>query len=219
MKKALSTVTLAFCFACLFAGKGLVVTQKYNGPDANGGDVTVTWYVTDAQCKMKMDFKDNKVSSVNWFIPDAAQSQLLIYTEGPVPAGAEKTYYSIPVNQIKTTSNADASGLKVVRTGETKTLSGMVCEKITITGNQSVTEMWVTRDFVANAYKYTSFFRTITELQGLNQEKIAGFPMASVTKDNSGKVISSFELVSASTSELSDSDFKVPAEYKAAPAR
>jgi hypothetical protein len=37
--------------------------------------------------------------------------------------------------------------------------------------------------------------------------------MSSVTKDLSGRVINGYDFVSASTTELSDEDFKVPAGF------
>ncbi len=49
---------------------------------------------------------------------------------------------------------------------------------------------------------------------GLSEESIPGFPMETSTKDNTGEVISFTQFVSASNSNFSDADFKVPAEYK-----
>ena len=196
----------------LFANKGLVITQKYFDSNAKGSSVNISWYVTASQCKLKMEFSDTKVNTVNWFIPDVANSKLLTYTEGAVPGGTQKAFYSIPVQSIK--SDMNASRVSVGKTGETKTVSGMLCEKIIVKTNKSITEMWVTKDFKTDYYKFASFFQNSFELMGLNEEKIQGFPLSSVTKDNSGKVISSYDLISATSCELTESDFTVPAEYK-----
>ncbi len=212
MKRVVSIVTLIMFVASAFAGKGLIVIQKYVDANAKGSTVTVTWYVTATQCKMKMEFSDAKVNTVNWFIPDVANGKLLTYTEGAVPVGTQKAFYSIPVQSIK--SDMNASRLSVNKTVETKTVSGMVCEKIIVKTNRSITEMWVSKDFKADYYKFSSFFQNSFELMGLNEEKLQGFPLSSITKDNSGKVISSYDLISATSSELTESDFTVPAEYK-----
>ena len=210
MKNLFSIVFLLLVSASLFAGQGIIVSQKYNSPE-NKGTVTLTWYVSETQCKVKMDMQSSEVNATSWFIPDLANSKLLSYGEGPLPAKVPKTYYSIPVQNIKGTNNA--SRVSVNRTRETKTISHMTCEKIVVKTNRSTTEMWVTTDFKTDFYKYYGFFQSSYELMGLNEESIQGFPLESVTKDNTGKVISSLELSSVTQSNLSPADFTVPADY------
>ena len=50
----------------------------------------------------------------------------------------------------------------------------------------------------------------------MSEGKISGFPLSSFTKDESGKVINSYELISVSSTEILDEEFTVPAEYKSA---
>lgn len=212
MNKILATIIFIGVAVSAFAAKGLVVTQKYT--DANvKADMTVTWYVSQSSCKMKMTFNDAKVNTVNWFFPDVVNSQLLTYGEGPVPAGVQKAYYAIPVKNIQADKSIEVSRIKVERTAETKTMAGMNCEKILVKTNRTITEMWVTKDFKADYYKFYAFFQNSTELMGLSEEQIQGFPLASVTKDLSGKLISSAELISATPTEFTDADFKVPSDY------
>ena len=212
MKRIISIAVSAIFVTSLFAGKGLVVNQKYFDANAKGATVNVTWYVTETQCKMKMEYRDAKVNTVNWFIPNAEGHNLLTYTEGAVPSGVQKAFYTIPVESIKTDLNV--SRITVNRTGETKSVSGMLCEKIIIKTNRATTEMWVTKDFKSDFYKFYPYFQNSYELLGLNEENIQGFPLSSVTKDNSGKVISSSELISSIATNLAESDFNVPSEYK-----
>ncbi len=213
MNKFLSLFALLLFTAYSFAEKGLVVTQKFTDTNSKAS-VTVTWYVTDAACKMKMEFTDDKVNSVSWFIPDYSGNQLLTYAEGEVPAGAVKNYYLIPVAGIK--ADHASNDYKIERTGETKTIGGMNCEKIVARSASSTTEMWVTKEFTASFYKASSFFANSVELSILNAQKITGVALESNTKDNSGKVLNSYSLVSANYMQLSSTDFKVPAPYKLA---
>ena len=212
MKNLFSLIFSLMVSAALFAGKGIVVSQKYNNPDIRG-NVTMTWYVSETQCKLKMDFQSADVNTSTWFIPDLTSGRLISFGEGPVPAGLPKTYYSIPVQNVKSTNSV--SRVSINRTGETKTISGMVCEKIVVKTNRNITEMWITTDFKTDLYKYSAFFQNSYELMGLSEESIQGFPLESVTKDNAGKVISSLELASAMQSDLSSKDFTIPADYKA----
>ncbi|HLP49345.1 MAG TPA: DUF4412 domain-containing protein [Chitinophagales bacterium] len=210
--KNLLIILFVFAATALQAGNGLTVTQKYVA-GASGQNIMVTWYVTASQCKMKMLFSDKDLNTNTFFIPDVAGGQLLTYSDGPVPVGVQKTYFAIPVQNIKAKT---AGGYTIQHTGETKLVSGINCEKIIATGASTVTEMWVTKDFTAPFYRFASFFKTDLALQVLSEAKLEGFPVSSVTRDLNGNVTSSSELVSASTTDLADAEFKIPAEYKSA---
>ncbi len=212
MKKHALLFILLAVNAIVFADKGLIVTQKYNtGKD--GQHVTVTWYITDTQCKLKMVFSDKDVNTTTYFIPDVKRNQLLSYSDAPVPAGMQKTYYGIPVGNIK----ADAANRVVVeRTSETKTISGVICDKVISKIGNTSTEIWVTKEFNANFYMFAQFFKSSNELKALSEGKINGFPLSSVTKDPNGKVVNGYELISVSSTEISDTEFAVPSDYKIA---
>jgi len=214
MKKIFSIVLGLVVASGLFAAKGLVVVQKYTDVASKGANVTVTWSVTETQCKMSMSYADGKVNSTSYFIPDVANGKLLSYSDGVAPGSSEKRYFTLPVQSIK--SAIEASRVSVSQTGETKSISGMLCEKVIVKTNRSTTEMWITKDFKADMFKFYPFFQSSYELLGLNQESLQGVPLESVTKDNAGAVINSFELVSATGTELSAGDFTVPSGYKSA---
>jgi len=212
MKKIFSIVIALVLTTGLFASKGLVVVQKYTDASTKGATITVTWSVSETQCKMAMRYTDGKINSTSYFVPDATKAQLLTYSDGSAPGATEKRYFPVAVQNIK--SSIDVSRVSVNRTGEFKTISGMACEKVVVKTNRSTTEMWITKDFKADLYKFYPYFQSSYELLGLNQESMQGVPLESVTKDNGGAVISSFELVSATNTDMSAGDFNVPSEYK-----
>ncbi len=213
MKKSALFLVLACLASGVFAGKGLVVTQKYT-TETVGQSISVTWYVTDTKCKMKMQYSDKDINgTTTYFIPDVAAGKLLTYSDGPVPANSVKAYFTIPVQNIK---SSNSIMLTVEKTGEVKDINGFKCEKVIAKSAGSITEMWVTVDFKADCTKFAAFFKNSYELNALNQGKITGFPVSSVTKDASGNVISSTEVLSVSSSEISDGEFSVPADYKSA---
>lgn len=216
MKKTTVIAFLTLSLYSVFAGQGYVVKQQYTGSGANGAVVQVTWYITETQCKLKMEFADAKVNTVTWFIPSVQSNSLLTYTEGNVPAGVEKAYYTIPVSTVQADKSMNASRITVSKTGETKNISGILCEKVIIKTNKSTTEMWLTKDFKADFYRYFPYFQNSFELIGLFEEKIQGFPLLSTTKDNSGNVLASYQLITITPTELQDADFTVPADYKSA---
>lgn len=212
MKFLITTLTLFVTVFC-FGGNGLVVTQKYFDNNVQQ-HVTVTWYVSGTLCKMKMNYADEKVSTSNWFVPDYAGHNLLIYTEGNVPTGAKKAYYTVPVTDIQPDKSKDYSRVKTQKTGEQKVISGMKCEKIVATTNKSVTEIWVTQEFTPDYFLSFPYFRNSAELNALYDGGIKGFPLESVTKDLSGQILYSYTLISAENTNLSETDFKVPSEYE-----
>jgi len=110
----------------------------------------------------------------------------------------------------------NAETFTIEKTGETKTISGVLCEKALAKTGSGVTEMWLTKDFGADFFKYAAFFKSSSELQALGQARIKGVPVSSSTTDNSGANISTYELISLVSKDIPDSEFTVPAEYKAA---
>jgi hypothetical protein len=211
MRKLFLAFSLTLLSLYTFAWKGTIV-QKLTAP-GGGNAVTITWYVTDNDCKMKMDFSDGNVNTSTFFIPDLATSKLITYAIG----GSQKqVFYSIPVAGITADKSMNASRVSVEKTGETKQIQGFTCEKVITKTNKNITETWVTTSFKPSFYKYYAFFRSSYELMGLYEDRVAGFPISSVTKSIDGSVISQTELVSATATELSDKDFKVPDGYVSA---
>lgn len=209
MKRIVLASFFLFLAAYTFAAKGYAITQKFKG--ASNADVTVTWYVTDDKCKMKMVFGIEGKQSTAWFIPDLATGQLLTYNEANVAPGKEKTYTAIPLSSITGT----VANVAVHKTDEAKDFGGLACDEYVVQSGTTETEVWVSKKFSPAFYKYYAFFKDYVALTGLNQQRVKGFPMQAVTKDTAGKEVNGYYFVSAQEVELSDADFKVPAEYKA----
>jgi Domain of unknown function (DUF4412) len=215
MKQAIIFGMALFITVWAVAGPGVVITQKYAASDVPAGAVvTVTWYVTQTQCKMKMEYKDDKTNTVNWFLPQFGIGKLQIYTEGDVPAGAQKAYYEVSPQDIKPTGATNVARISVQKTGEIKNIGGFNCEKMIVKTNKGTTEMWVTTDFKPDYFKFYPFFQTSTALMGLNEESIQGFPIEYIIKDNLGNITGSNTFISASKADINDTEFKLPAEYK-----
>jgi len=216
MKKQLITIFVVALTMQAFAWQG-VIKQKYFSTGNKGTNVTVSWYLTNTECKMQMDFDGENIKSSTYFIPDFAGNRLLTYTEGGITnlkhVDSTKNYFAIPLEIIQQNAQTGVTRLSVVKTGETKSIQGFICERVLVKTNLDETEMWVTKDFAPEFYKFYTFFRSSTELMALNDEKMSGFPIQSVTKDFSGKVVSSYELLSVQAKEFKTTDFNVPAGY------
>jgi hypothetical protein len=208
MKKTIVSLAALISAFVAYAGNGIVVTQKYNSGNSDKL-ITVTWYVTPTQCKLKMQYSDKDINTNTYFIPSGAQ--LLTYNDGPVPSGATKAYFAIPVGSVKAQPQGSFT---VERTGETQVIAGVKCEKVIARSANTVTEMWVSQDFKGEAYRFAQYFKNNSELKALADAQIPGFPVASVTRDASGNVVSSYEALSATNTNIADSEFTIPTEYK-----
>ena len=215
MKHFIFLFSLLLAAAGSNAGKGIIVEQNFIQGTGTKTTVKVTWYITNDNCKLKMIFGDGNFSTTSCFIPDAANMQMISYNEGEVPEdeGGKKTFFATPVSKINAGSEMNFSRIAVEKTGETKDIAGFKCEKVLVKTNKSETEMWVTVSFKPEFYKFVSFFPANTTLVGLNEGKIKGFPMQAVTKDLNGKVINSYQFVTAKETELNDGEFRVPDGY------
>jgi len=92
MKKIFLFLLVTATITNLFAAKGLVFTQKYTTA-TNTQNVTVTWYITESQCKLKMEFSNADVNTVTYFIPNPKTGKILSYSEGALPAGTQKNIF------------------------------------------------------------------------------------------------------------------------------
>lgn len=213
MKKIIFPTLLLMLSVSIFAQKGYVFTQKYITASP-AADVSSTWFVTQDQCKMKLEYSNGTFKGTTYFVPDMSGSQLLTYNDGAVPQGVQKGFFRIPIAGIKGNDDQKVSRLSVSKTGESKTIGGLACEQYLIKTNKNETEMWVTKKFSPNFFQFHPFFVDHAALAGLFEDRIKGFPVESTTKDLSGKMINQYQLISAVESDLSTADFKVPAEYK-----
>lgn len=212
MNRTLITFILLLFTTAAFAEKGYIITQKFVGISKT--DISVSWYVSASRCKLKMLLGSGSQTSTTYFIPDITNAQLLTYNESPVVAGATKAFYKLPVDKVSASKDASVARITVTKTGENKEIGGLSCEKIIVKTDKHETEVWVSKKFTPEFYKYYPFFKDHYALAGLSEEKLKGFPLESVTKDLSGNVISAYQFVSATEAEFTDEDFKVPAEYK-----
>ncbi len=211
MKKlGLATLILIHSLATQ-AQKGIILEQTYTAKNLPGKDVAVTWLVTDNNCKMKMKFPESNGNT--YFLPDLKGGVIRTYNDGPVPEKVKPTYFEVSLDKVSGGSETAVSRVTVKQTGEIKTIGSFKCEKIVVTTNKGETEMWVTKDYKPEFYRYAGFFKSSIELTALAEEKIKGVPLESVTKDAAGNVISRYAFKTATQQEISASEFSVPSGF------
>ncbi len=198
-------------FVFLNAQKGIILEQKYTAKNLTGKTVSVTWLLNNSSCKMKMQFPEAK--GVSHFIPDLKSGVLYTYNDGPTPNGVKKSFFAASLDKIQPSKETEVSRIVVKQTGDIKEIGGYKCEKIIASTSKGDTEMWVTKDFKPEFYKYSAFFKSNMEMMALSDARIKGIPLASVTKDAAGNIISAYEFVSITSTDIPETEFSVPSEY------
>jgi hypothetical protein len=201
-------LTIATGCAMAFDGK---VKMKYYSAAIPAASMSATWYISGERLKLKLDFSSKEGQTETFFIPQKEKAILLSYTI----AAKDKVYYEIPAASIEPQKDMAAKRLTVKATGEKKKINGITCEKITAKSDNAVLEMWVA-PWDIKAYAYQAYFRSNLEFQALSEIEMSGFPLESVTKDLSGKIISSFSLESLAEGALNASEFSAPEGYSKA---
>ncbi len=184
------------------------ILQKYSTASNPSADIKVVWTVKNGKCALSMSMKQEKANATTHFIPLRESMQLITYNEG-----AGKTFKMLPVQQIKEGPEMNFTRMEVKQTNETKNFFGLNCKKVLIITNEHTTEAWVTVDDQAAYYQYAAFFRSALDFQGLNKEKIGGFPVQFETRDLSGQIILKAECTGVQPGSISDAAFKAPAGY------
>ncbi|MBK7148784.1 MAG: DUF4412 domain-containing protein [Bacteroidetes bacterium] len=210
MKRNLVLLLMA-AVVTLNAQKGVILEQKMTAKNLPGKTISVTWLVTNTSCKLKMQFPEAK--GVSHFIPDLKAGMLYTYNDGPTPDGVKKSFFAASLDKIQSSNETAVSRIVVKQTGETKDIGGFKCEKIIASTSKGDTEMWVTKDFKPEFYKYEAFFKSNWEMMALREERIKGLPLSSVTKDAAGNVLNAYEFVSITSTDISETEFSVPAAY------
>lgn len=214
--KSISLIAFVFFCISLHAFNG-EITLNYTS--FNGGDFKierVLWTFADSNAKMTLSMQniDNGVQSVSSFIPDLQSTDLLIYSN--LPSGDGKLhYYSVDVNKIQAERPND---YRIEKSIETKSIAGYMCTKYIIYGAGTTTETWVTDQIDVPFYSFAPYFKSNTEMQGLAQQKIIGFPMESKTMSAAGNILFQYTVSSVKPKAVEASEFLIPAGYTLAKA-
>jgi hypothetical protein len=209
MKKNLFTIFILFISYFAMAGDA-IVKMKYIDAKIKNAAVELTWYATEANCKMEMKYDFDGKSTTSVFIPNVRSNSILMYD---VKAdGRNKILFTLPVATLKGDTRFLYNKAKTKVSKEEKTISGISCKKIIFTTERYVCEFWVATS-LPDVSRWASFFQSYPELAAIADAELKGFPLASTIKDLSGNLIASFETTSIDQSTLSKETFEVPQGY------
>ncbi len=187
-----------------------VVKMKYIDANIKNAAVELTWFVNDVSCKMEMKYDFDGKSTSTVFIPDVPANNILMYD---IKAdGKNKILFTLPVSTLKGDTRFLFHKSKTEVTKEEKNIAGIPCQKVIFTTERFVCEFWVATS-LPDVSRWANFFQSYPELAAIADAELKGFPLASVIKDLSGKLIASFETISVNQSAISKEEFEVPQGY------
>ena len=207
MKKILFFIVA--CVSVLYSAAGdATVKMKYANETFKGAEVELTWFLSSSNCKMELHFTNKDATTVSAFIPD--NNNLLMYD---VKAdGKNKLIYTLPLESLKSDPRLTFKRSKAVVKEETRRIAGVECKKVVFTTDKFVSEFWVAAS-LPDATKWQQYFLSYPELAAVAEAELSGFPLASVIKDLSGNIVSSFEATSVSFDALAKDVFLPPSGY------
>jgi hypothetical protein len=202
MIKLLGTIS----FVLLFLSAG--IAQNFEGIvemrqlSAEGVTHDVTWYIKKDKIAFEIKTKSETGTMKMRFIPQPKQNSMLMVVT--TPQGENK-------NEISTrdiSSDIDMSRSEVKETGTKTSADFGELTLLTITTPDAITETEIAKGVDVDLSKYAAFLKNDYAVQALIKSRQVGFPLNSVTKDKSGKVISKSSVISIKKTAVSDNYFQ-----------
>jgi hypothetical protein len=202
MLKTFYIFLISLCFVQLLSAQtfeGIVETRQVG---ANGVSNDISWYIKKDRIAFELRSNANPAGMKMRFVPQSKQNSLLLVVT--TSEGENKS--EINANDIN--SEIDMSRGEVKENGVKNSAEYGELTLLIINTPTTVTETEVSKLIDVNFSKYASFFKNDYAVQGLIRSGQSGFPLNSVTKDKSGKVITKTTVISIRKIPVSESYFK-----------
>lgn len=187
-----------------------VIEMKYADDALQNMQMSLVWHVAPNDCKLqvKNSYEGRNVTSS--FYVDKVNSSIKLLEENPT--NGKKLFYTVSTSSIQPNVRFNFKGGKAEQTEEVKNIAGVSCKKAIFTTDKFVCEFWLAST-LPDIKRWTNFFQSYPELQGMTVANLSGFPLAAEIKDLSGKTLVKSEAVAVTKKEFDEGDFKVPSEY------
>lgn len=206
MKKILSFVTICSIAISALAFEG-EVSIHYMGNTEQKENFNLTWYFSAGKYRLDVLYagsESNGKASV--FLPNGG-NKVIIYNTNP-SAALDYKYFNATVDKVPTVEE-----YKVIPTEETKTIAGFVCKKYVFKSFTGKTvESWITQDIDIDWTTIAAPLRMLPEARIMAKYEITGFPLETITRDESG-VVAQSTLISIKQRPQAQELFVIPEGY------
>jgi hypothetical protein len=159
------------------------------------------WYIKKDKIAFEIRTKSDKGVTKMRFVPKPKQNSMLMITA--TPQGENKS----EISSRDIANEIDMSRSEVKETGSKSSASYGDLSVLTVTTPNFVTETEISKSIDVDLAKYTSFLKNDYAVQALIKTKIIGFPVSSVTKDKTGRIISKCTVVSVKRTFVAENYF------------
>ncbi len=208
MKKNIFLILCLITSAFITAQSVNNATIKTNVKSDNF-DGQITWFVKGDKIAFDMQFTHEGKTFSSRFIPDKSKGVFHILTT----SSDSKIYSTADAKSIETTPGFDPVILSVEQAGN-EVISGINCKKIIVKTAGTTTECFIDPSINAQYTSFETFFRSDYALLAMKELKINGFPIALITKNLEGKIITEVQTTSIQTNSVNDNIFTIGKEYK-----
>lgn len=196
--------TLCFIFMCAIG----LQAQNFEGiiemrqETAAGVTYDITWYIKNDRIAYEIVPHSGEKSLKMRFVPQPEQNSMLMIINSP-EGNTKKEILPHDISSDIDMSNSTVSEIGTRNSenfGEVKVLS--------VNTPTTSTEVEVTTAININLAKYASLIKNEYGIQALIKTNRKGFPLNSVTKDSSGKVVSKTNVSSVNRTSVSEEYFQ-----------
>lgn len=184
----------------------VTIKTKVKG-DKFTGDIT--WFVKGDKIAFDVQFSHEGKQYNTRFIPDKSKGIFHILSNTP----DNKIYSTAEAKSIVPAPGFDAVVLSVEDAG-TETVSGISCKKLIVKTAGTITECFIDPTINAQYTSYEAFFQSDYALLAMKEMKMNGFPIAIITKDLEGNIITDVQTTNIQVNSVNDNVFKIGKEYK-----
>jgi len=172
-------------------------------------DGQITWFVKGDKIAFDMQFTHEGKTFTSRFIPDKSKGLFHVLTTTP----DAKIYSTAEAKSIEPTPGFDPVILSVEMAGD-EVISGINCKKIIVKTAGTVTECFIDPTINAQYTSYETFFRSDYALLAMKELKLNGFPIALITKNLEGRILTEVQTINIQLNSVNDNVFVVGKEYK-----
>lgn len=202
MSKIITTLLISLCFTTLVFAQNFEGIISAKQLAANGVTNDINWYIKKDKIALELRNSSDPAGMKMRFVPQPKQNSMLLV----VITNDGETKSEIYAGDIS--SEIDMSRSEVRENGVKNSAEYGELNILIINTANTITETEVSRMIDVNFSKYAAFFKNDYALLGLIKNGQNGFPLNSITKDKSGKVITKTTVLSIRKIPVSESYFK-----------
>jgi hypothetical protein len=176
-----------------------IVEMKQTSADGVAHDLT--WYIKKDKIAFEIRTKSDRGVTKMRFVPKPKQNSMLMIVA--TPSGENKN--EISAKDIVT--EIDLSRSEVKENGVKNSSSYGDLSVLVLTTPSAVTETEVAKSIDVDLFKYAAFLKNDHAVQALIKTRQIGFPVNSVTKDKTGKIISKCSVTAVKRTVVAENYF------------